>query len=127
MPTAWTTPTTFTATVVTVANLNTNVRDNTTHLKEQIGNARAVVTKTGTYTATTSDGLILCNGTFTINLPTAASVGAGWVYQIKNIGTGTVTIDGNASETIDGQTTIALAVQYDNLTICSDGSNWLIL
>jgi hypothetical protein len=37
-----------------------------------------------------------------------------------------VTVDGNASETIDGALTYALAVQYQSITIISDGTNWHI-
>ena len=75
--------------------------------------------------------IILCDATsnaITVNLP-QASTSANLVYNIKKIdSTGnTVTIDGNASETIDGATTSVLATQYDSATIVCDGSNWFIL
>ena len=38
-----------------------------------------------------------------------------------------VTIDGNASETIDGATTYALSAQYQSISIYSDGSNWHVV
>lgn len=127
MPTSWTTPITWVASAPTVSQFNQQIRDNLTHVYEAKGNVRAVATKTGNYTATADDGLLLCNGTLTVTLPSAATVGAGFVYQIKNIGTGTVTIDPDGAQTVDGQSTIAIPNQYWSLTICSDGSNWHIL
>lgn len=127
MPTSWTTPLTWIASAPTVSQFNQQIRDNLKHLYETKGSVRGVATKTTTYTATADDGLLLCNGTFTVTLPAASSLGAGFVYQIKNIGTGTVTIDPNGAETIDGQSTVAIANQYWSLTICCDGSNWHII
>ena len=69
-----------------------------------------------------NDELVLCNGTFTVTLPPAAS-SEGKVYAIKNIGSGTVTIDGNSSETIDDSTTKALS-QYGIAHIVSDNLEW---
>jgi hypothetical protein len=65
-------------------------------------------------------------GIRTITLPAAAGVG-GRVYIIKNIGTSKVTIDGNASETIDGNPTRDLTNQYAAVGIQSNGSNWFVL
>lgn len=64
--------------------------------------------------------------TFTVTLPTAVGI-TGRQYIIKNSGTGVITVDGNGSETIDGQTTWALPAQYDSITIMSDGTNWKII
>ena len=78
-----------------------------------------------TYTVLSTDFLIDCtSGTFTVNLPSAVGVG-GKIYQIKNSGTGTITVDANGSQTIDGSLTKTLA-NKDVLQITSDGSNWLI-
>lgn len=90
---------------------------------------RKIVAKTSNYIATISDHTILCgagNETFTVTLPTALGV-LGIIYNIKNTGTGTITVDGNASETIDGSTTAVINVQYASITIQSDGSNWHII
>ena len=38
-----------------------------------------------------------------------------------------VTVDGNASETIDGATTYPLGAQWKYVTIVSDGTNWVIV
>jgi hypothetical protein len=67
-------------------------------------------------------------GARTITLP-AASGCSGRIYCIKKTDASgnAVTVDGNASETIDGSTTNSLSSQYDGVTIQSDGSNWHIL
>jgi len=89
-----------------------------------IGFKQAYVTKTGAYTATNADYVIDCtSGTFTVTLP-ASSGRTGRILIIKNSGAGTITVDGNASETIDGATTVTLAVQYGTIQIMSDGTNW---
>lgn len=130
MPTAWPSPSTgknWTASVVTVSDLTTEIQQRAVHLYEQKGNVRNVVSKTTTYTVLATDGLVLCNGTFTVALPSAATVGSNHVVHIKNIGTGAITIDPNGAQTIDGSATLVLTVQYDCLSICSDGSNWHII
>jgi len=84
-----------------------------------------VATKTTTYTAQTTDDVIIAtSGTFTITLY-AASGNTGETLTVKNSGSGVVTIDGNSSETIDGETTIPLS-QYDSADLVCDGSNWII-
>jgi hypothetical protein len=85
-----------------------------------------VVTTTSTYTATDLDSTILCNGTFTVTLPDAATV-EGKQLTVKNIGTGTVTVDGFGSQEIDGDTTEGLATQYQAIVLHSDGENWFKL
>ena len=93
------------------------------------GFAANLVAKTANYTATTSDHTIICgagNETFTVTLMAASGV-TGFILNIKNIGTGTITVDANGSETIDGATTNSLSAQYDSITIQSDGTEWWIL
>ena len=86
----------------------------------------SIRTEVGTYTATATDDVILANGTFSVNLPAAAS-STGKVFKIKNVGTGVITIDGNSSETIDGATTFKIHAQYEEATISCDGSNWHVI
>ena len=63
-----------------------------------------------------------------VNLPSASSCGSGYKYQIKNMASAnTLTIDPNSTETIDGSTTFVLNVQYQSITIVTDGSNWFII
>lgn len=92
--------------------------------------AHSITTKTASYTATANDYSIVCNnaGAITITLP-AASGATGRVYVIKKISAGgnNVTIDPNASETIDGATTRVLTTQYESVLIQCDGTSWYIL
>lgn len=97
------------------------------------GNYSPTSTKTTTYSILTSDQnkLILCDatgGSFTVNLPAAATAGSGWKVTVKKIDStaNTVTIDGSGSETIDGSTTYVLASQYQGVTPDSDGTNWSV-
>lgn len=81
-----------------------------------------------TITVDAADDLVIVTGTGgnTVNLPAAASA-AGKVINIKNNTTGTVTIDGNSTETIDGALTLSSVIQYENYSLVSDGSNWHII
>lgn len=65
------------------------------------------------------------SGTTTITLPTA--VGNTNSYTIKNIGDGVVTINTSSSQTVDGSTTIPIAVKYTTLDLESDNANWNIV
>ncbi|MDC1188889.1 fibrobacter succinogenes major paralogous domain-containing protein [Flavobacteriales bacterium] len=83
-------------------------------------------------TTTTLDNtynVVICNnGPYDVILPAAAS-NTGRVYYIKNndSGGGIFTIDGNASETINGSTTYALDSYTHVVQIISDGTNWHII
>lgn len=92
---------------------------------------KAIITKTGAYTLTDDDATVLCDasgGAFTITLPTAVGR-SGWRFDIKKIDAtaNVVTIDGDGSETIDGETAQIIVTQYNAITVISDGSNWSIL
>jgi hypothetical protein len=67
-------------------------------------------------------------GTTTITLPAASGVTSGQEIRIKNIGTDTVTITRSSTDTIDAQTSITMAVQYQALSFVSNGSDgWEII
>jgi hypothetical protein len=92
-----------------------------------------VVTKTTAYTVALGDydKLILCSASgaaFTVTLPAAATAGDGFRVSLKKTDSSVnaVTIDGNASETIDGALTVAMGNQYDAFDLICDGSNWHI-
>lgn len=109
------TVTTITGTNVVNASIFTGLRLN-------------IVAKTVAYTATATDDIITCgagNETFTVDLPTALT---GKVYFIKNVGTGTITVDADTtgSTTIDGQATQTIS-QYECLMIVSDASVYWVI
>jgi hypothetical protein len=67
-------------------------------------------------------------GTTTITLPAASGVTAGQEVRVKVMGTDTVTVSRSSTDTIDGQTSITMAVQYQALNFISNGSNgWEII
>lgn len=91
------------------------------------GSALALSSKTGAYTVTTSDDIIVAtSGSWTLTLY-AASGNSGKVLRVKNAGSGVITIDGNASETIDGATTFVMSQQYESIELACDGSNWHVM
>lgn len=81
-----------------------------------------VQTKSGTYTALVTDDVIIGTSTWTLTLY-ATSGNSGRMLEVVNNGSGLITIDGNASETIDGQTTMIVR-PGGRVRIRTDGSNW---
>jgi hypothetical protein len=69
---------------------------------------------------------VIATGDTTQTLPSAAGI-IGKVYNIKNSGTGTITIATDGSETIDGSNGTTITQQYVSLTLQSDGTNWIII
>lgn len=68
------------------------------------------------------------SGAATITLPDPTTVGSGLIYIKKtDSSTNAVTIDNNGAETIDGETSIDIRVQYEALTVVSDGTDWHII
>jgi hypothetical protein len=69
--------------------------------------------------------------TITATLPTVASGDAslGRVCTVMKVdsGAGSVTIDGNGSQTINGSATVSLASQYDYRTLVSNGTEWFVI
>ena len=102
------------------------------------GSAPDVVTdSSGTNTTiSTTTGIeevhLINNGSnaVTITLPSASTAGEGYKYQIKRLGTATVTVDPNGTEQIDNGgagVAITLDAQFESVTIVSDNSNWFII
>lgn len=82
--------------------------------------------KTGAYTVVLTDYTVECtSNTFTVTLPTAVG-NTGKVFVVKNTGAGTITLDGDGAETIDGSTTQTLN-QWDSAKVQSNGSNWILI
>lgn len=94
------------------------------------------VTKTTNYTVTTSDCVILSNhsAAVTYTLPTAASMlpsaGNGRFITIKDISgkasAFNIIIQANGAETMDGANTYTIKVDYQSITLFSDGTSWWI-
>lgn len=79
------------------------------------------------YTVKQTDFMVDCSAnTLTVTLPTAAGI-TGKIFCVKNSGVGVITVDGDGVETIDGQSNKLLSVQYESITVISNGSNWEII
>ena len=67
-----------------------------------------------------------CTGTFTITLPTSG-ISAGAEIRVKNMGTGTITIDPQTQE-IDGDSAdYVLDIRYSAVTLVSTGTHWEVI
>ena len=108
---------------------------------DQSGGGTAPVISEQNTTATLSDPssgvleqiyTISSNSALTITLALSATVGEGFKYQIKRLGTGAVTLTCGGSEYIDhsGQTSFSLSAQYDSITLVANATSpasWLII
>ena len=90
------------------------------------GAAPIVAAYTAVGTAALSDDICITNGNFTLNIPSGTGI-PGKVYYIKNIGAGTVTVKPAGTTTIDGAGSVTIMHQWDTITVCSQGGNWLII
>lgn len=84
------------------------------------------VAKTATYKVVAADRgkLIDCSGgSWTLDVDAAATLGAGFAFAVKNSGTGTITINPNLSETVDGVATLAIGPGESVFAVCT-GTAW---
>lgn len=101
----------------------------TSAIQTQLNALSTVVRAVSTsQTLLTTDGTLIASGTITLTLPPSSGL-SGKVYRIKKTDSSatTVTLDGNASETIDGSLTLAINTQYEAIEIVTDGSNWYVI
>lgn len=89
------------------------------------------VSKTTTYTAVATDGLILgstSGGGWTLTLYSAAS-NSGLVLRIQKTSSdlNTLNIAAAGGESINGESSTTLNTQYEEITLVSDGSEWVII
>jgi hypothetical protein len=94
------------------------------------GFSTAIVSKSADYTLTADDGTVEVDASGaarTMTLP-AVSAAAGRIYVIKKTDSSgnAVTVDPNASETIDGAATVSLASQYSTIIVQANaaGTAW---
>lgn len=89
-----------------------------------------VILKTGDYIAIPGDYYIIVDttsGDVTITLPTAVG-NSGTTFFIKKISSdiNSIIVDGNGTETVDGDLTKSFNGQWSTMRVFSDGSNFLI-
>lgn len=100
------------------------------------GSSKPFVPSTGAIQVLTANAALADNTTFvkassasgakTLSLPAAARFPGREVTVFKEGGSGTIVIDPNASEQIDGATTLTLAAAKDVVTIISIGTAWVV-
>lgn len=106
--------------------------DTSTFLTSAVTAETPVISKTSNYSVLTTDQGKIINGnsnggTFTLTLPSAVTAGDGWRVTIRNVGTSNqVNVATVSAQTIDGQSSIALATYLEGVTLVSDGANWHI-
>lgn len=88
-------------------------------LYQNCGQRWAYADKTTTYTLASTDFVVTTSGatSFSITIPTALFAYVGTVWIIKQNGTGTITLDPEGTQTIDGALTYILPGQYTSVII----------
>lgn len=79
-------------------------------------------TKTANYTLVAGDKgnlVVATSGTFTFAFTAAATLGDGWFCYLQNAGTGDITLNPDASETIDGLTSYIMYSGETRLVQCT--------
>lgn len=86
-----------------------------------------VATRSADYTVLAADRgrVIDCTGTLTLSLTSAAALGAGFAIAVANSGTGMITIDPAASETV-GDTETYVIGPAESALLVSTSARWLV-
>jgi hypothetical protein len=112
----------------------TDADDNTIFTTDDIGgtsdaafgaNVFAISTNTA-INSTYANSVIIATSSPTLSLLPASGAGEGFYISVKNQGTGTVTIDPDAGETIDGAATKTIPAGQSALVI-TNGTTWYTL
>lgn len=112
---------TDTGSLVTIPTKTNITKDLTT-----TGRFLSVTIKDDSYTAE-DDDVIVCDKSSALTITLPEATGSGRRYIIKNINTGIVTVDGDGSDTIDGETTQALS-QWSSMQVVDYAANkWVIV
>lgn len=119
-------------TITDGANEDITLTPNGTGLVVPVGLGYTVTAKSSAATLTEAEGGLITvdtsGGAFSLTLP-ASSGNAGLFYIVKktDASANACTLDGNASENVDGSATNAdIDAQYDCQTIVCDGTQWWI-
>ena len=109
----------------TPVQLNSGLQVKSVHA--QVGTANVITVSVSDYYI----GVDCSGAAKTVNLPAAATAGAGKTYVIKDetgsASTNNITVDANSAELIDGAATYVMAVNRESVTLVCDGTGWQII
>lgn len=114
-------------TITYAANNTTKYTDVTVAATGGAGTVRSINTISTSQTAAATAGtdyVYICAAGVNLTLPTAVSNTN--LYTVKNTSASSVLVSTTASETIDAQSNLILAVQYTAVDLISDSANWNI-
>jgi hypothetical protein len=101
--------------------------DGTYWIRRPINTQNYTIQTGSSYSVQSKDNYIIANNGTSISILLPAATGSGRAINIKNIGVGNATIDGNGSDTIDDELTQIL-YQWEGFQIVDYVSNkWMVL
>lgn len=103
-----------------------NERDLRALIDQRLAERAQVAAASGDYPMNGADRYVLADNSVpsTVTLPSAIGR-KGELFTVVRIGANAVTVEGLGAETISGATNVALASQWDRLTVVSDNANWI--
>ncbi len=86
-------------------------------------------TQSGNFTVSASDDYawFAITGDADVALPDTAGLSAGFVVAFKNVSGSAIALNANSGQTIDGATTLSLALPGSGLALITDGTDWYTL
>src|SRR3990172_3570661 len=103
--------------------VETAISNTSTAFGKILGNNISAVSATYSVIAGDQGKVLSCTNTITLNLLAAATASSNFTFVVWNGGTGVVTLDGSASETINGATTLGIQPGCFAIVSCN-GSAW---
>src|SRR3990172_7930956 len=103
--------------------VETAISNTSTAFGKIFGNNVSAVSATYSVVAGDQGKILSCTNTITLNLLAAATASSNFTFAVWNGGTGVVTLDGSASETINGATTLGIQAGCFAIVSCN-GSAW---
>jgi len=109
----------------TTANVSFNGFTDAAATRRQLSGPVRTITGSDTIVASDIGKTLIFNGVsaFAMAIAAAATLGNGFWCDIRNVGTALVTLDPNASETIDGKTTLTVGLGEAMRVVC-DGTSF---
>lgn len=109
----------------TTANVSFNGFTDAAATRRQLSGPVRTITGSDTIVASDIGKTLIFNGVsaFAMAIAAAATLGNGFRCDIRNVGTALVTLDPNASETIDGKTTLTVGLGEAMRVVC-DGTSF---